>query len=394
MGRWAVRAALADPKVEALVVADLDGVAAARAAEEAGPRASAATIDVEDEERLRGLLRGHDLVLNTVGPFFRFGPPILRAAIECGCHYLDVCDDWEPTLEMLALTAAARDAGVTAVVGLGASPGVSNLLAVQAIEELERVEEVWTVWSLDGAGSEPGEGGREGPSAATVHGVHQLTGRIRSFEGGALIDRRPMERHELRLPGVDRKHPVWTIGHPESITLPRTYRTLRRSTNAMFTDPRAIRLLRFLTGLVDWRLASIERVAGWVERLETGEGGEFGAAVGPETPLEGLPPLFALAKGTRAGGRASAAAVLAAAPPGGMGPITGIPLGVGASMLAAGQIDRPGVHAPEAVVPPGPFFERLSAWCEPGPPEGRGLAVLTRSWEERSLEEAFEAFWS
>ena len=58
---------------------------------------------------------------------------MLRAAIRAGCHYVDVCDDWEPTLEMLALDTEARAAGVTAVIGLGASPGITNLLAVQAI---------------------------------------------------------------------------------------------------------------------------------------------------------------------------------------------------------------------------------------------------------------------
>ena len=43
------------------------------------------------------------VVMNTVGPFFRFGVPILTAAIDAGTDYIDVCDDWEPTLEMLAL---------------------------------------------------------------------------------------------------------------------------------------------------------------------------------------------------------------------------------------------------------------------------------------------------
>jgi short subunit dehydrogenase-like uncharacterized protein len=40
-------------------------------------------------------------VLNCVGPFYRFGPPVLTAAIKAGVSYLDVCDDWEPTLDML-----------------------------------------------------------------------------------------------------------------------------------------------------------------------------------------------------------------------------------------------------------------------------------------------------
>ena len=54
------------------------------------------------------------------------------AAIEAGAHYLDICDDWEPTLDMLELGERARARGVTAVIGMGASPGLTNLLAMKA----------------------------------------------------------------------------------------------------------------------------------------------------------------------------------------------------------------------------------------------------------------------
>ena len=44
-----------------------------------------------------------------------------------------------------------------------------------------------------------------------------------------------------------------------------------------------------------------------------------------------------------------------------MGEMTSIPLAVCASMIAAGEITTPGVHAPEAVIDPEAFFDRLSA---------------------------------
>ena len=59
-------------------------------------------------------MKNINIVVNTCGPFFKFGEPILSAAIDSGCHYLDICDDWEPTLEMMKLDANAKSAGVSA----------------------------------------------------------------------------------------------------------------------------------------------------------------------------------------------------------------------------------------------------------------------------------------
>ena len=111
MGRYAVRTAVAFDFVEEVVVADLQLAAAERIAERAGAKARPAAVNAEDAAGLRDLLRGADVVLNTVGPFYRFGVPILEAAIDAGCNYLDICDDWEPTLAMLELDPRARDAG-------------------------------------------------------------------------------------------------------------------------------------------------------------------------------------------------------------------------------------------------------------------------------------------
>jgi lysine 6-dehydrogenase len=61
-----------------------------------GPAVSTATIDVTDAAALRELIRGTDAVLKTTGPFFALGARVLRAAIDAGAHYLDICDDPSP----------------------------------------------------------------------------------------------------------------------------------------------------------------------------------------------------------------------------------------------------------------------------------------------------------
>ena len=130
MGRFAVKTLQDLETIEQIVVADLNADSAQSFANEMNDKVSAMALDVSDALALKNAMKPMDVVMNTCGPFFRFGVPILQASINTGCHDFDICDDWEPTLEMLALDQTAKDAGVCATVGLGASPGVSNLLAL------------------------------------------------------------------------------------------------------------------------------------------------------------------------------------------------------------------------------------------------------------------------
>jgi saccharopine dehydrogenase-like NADP-dependent oxidoreductase len=395
VGQWAARALLLDDRVEDLIVADRRAESAEETATSLGSRARPLTVDVLDTSRLQAVLRGSDVVVNTVGPFYRFGVPILRAAIRAGCNYLDICDDWEPTVEMLGLDAEARAARVTAVIGLGASPGLSNLLAVKAIRALDEAESVLTVWSLDSAVPEPTpkgptKGSRE-PGAATIHGIHQLTGRIRAFEEGREVSRRPLRRIEIDYPGIGRRY-AWTIGHPEAVTLPRVFPQLRRSTNAMFSQRSTIALMKMLMGLVDLHLVSVERVARWVEGLEWVRPPDSlisPVKSGSASPVD-LPPLFALAMGTKKGEPARAGVALTAAPPGGMGGITGIPLALAVSLLADGALNRSGVFPPEAIIKPDALLAKLLPFCEPRLDTPDDLAFLSTSWNEVNFWEAIE----
>lgn len=324
-------------------------------------------------------------MLNTVGPFFRLGPPVLRAAIDAGTHYLDINDDWESTEAMLALDAAAREAGVTAVIGMGASPGISNLLAVLAVRALDAVEEVGAGFDLDAAMPETRGAA---PAAATVHGLHQLTGTIRVFEEGRFREARPMRAVRFEYPGLGLRT-GWTMGHPEAVTFPRTYPTLRAARVVMTMTVGNRLAVRALAALIDLGLLSLERAAALVERLE-------GVGKPVKTPEEyireiverheeRLPPLFALARGGRAGAPATVAAALLSAPPVGMGGATGVPLATALAVLRPdGDVPR-GVFPPEACLDPARFFAALAPRCAPPAGGVEDLVLLTRSWEPVSL---------
>ena len=103
MGRFAVDAAQHFNTVERIEVADLNEAGAQNYVAQLNNKVNAIGLDVSDDAALRKAMANADLVMNTCGPFYRYGLPVLQAAIESGCHYVDICDDWEPTIEMLKL---------------------------------------------------------------------------------------------------------------------------------------------------------------------------------------------------------------------------------------------------------------------------------------------------
>ncbi|MGW4248314.1 saccharopine dehydrogenase family protein, partial [Nocardia sp. NPDC004722] len=274
MGAAAVETATRLLGVERIVIGDRDGAAAQAAARrycDARVPVSALTVDVTHGPALRDALTQVDLVLNTVGPYYRFGRMVLRAAIDTGTHYLDICDDWEPTLDMLDLDEQARTAGVCAVVGMGASPGVSNLLAALAAAELDTVIDAYTAWPVD----VPDTGGEEllcageRPSAAAVHWMRQSSGAISAVAAGRLTAQRPLRPVTLTLPG-GRRGTAYTVGHPEPITLQRSLNPVGDAANLMVVTPWTLGYLEVLRRDIDAGLLTDETAAAQLSRPSLG----------------------------------------------------------------------------------------------------------------------------
>jgi lysine 6-dehydrogenase len=360
MGAVAARVAATLPAVTAVVVADRDLAAARRSA--AGARAKAghlpvdpAQVDVTDTTALRKLLDDADVVLNTVGPFTRFGSAVLEAAIATGTHYLDICDDPEPTAAMLALDGPARAAGITAIVGMGASPGLSNVLASLAVAHLDHVQDLYTAWPVDvgGGGGDGGENpltnGDGRPSAAAVHWMEQISGVVPAVVAGTLTHRPPLHPVTLRLPG-DRSGTAYVVGHPEPVTLHASYAPSGDAACLMVITPGSVAFLDGLrtdigSGHLTYEQAAAELVAPSVRRT-TRAGLRSRRHPGPGT----LPPFFAAATGRRGGRQFTVLATLDTATTGGMAEATGIPLALGLAQVMDGTARRPGVLPPEAVI--------------------------------------------
>ena len=348
MGRFAVDAAQHFNTVERIEVADLNEAGARNFAAQLNNKVNAIGLDVSDDAALRKAMANADLVMNTCGPFYRYGLPVLQAAIESGCHYVDICDDWEPTIEMLKLDQQAKNADVSAILGLGASPGISNMLALIAMQELDAVSTVYTGWDLGGATPEA-ETSQAGVNAAMLHGIEQMTGRVKIFRNGAFELTKPLAPISVLYPGLT-PFKGYIFGHPEAVTFPHNYPQLQESINLAHGGDIDSWLLKSILGLVNRGLVSRSRAAALLTWFENHRGSSA-----EKKDSDSPPAMYGLAIGTKGTEVAIAgAAWVGEAVEGGgksgltMGEATGIPLACGAKLLADGYIKEAGVVSPEA----------------------------------------------
>ena len=82
MGRMAVAVLLDSPSVSKITVADINHELAEVFIELVGSdKLNAVQIDINDRDKLLGLITSHDIVINCVGPFYRFEKLIVEAII-------------------------------------------------------------------------------------------------------------------------------------------------------------------------------------------------------------------------------------------------------------------------------------------------------------------------
>jgi len=159
MGQVAVQTLLRNESINHVIVADNDPQRLKSFVESLDTeRASAKVVDISDEAALVEVMREGDVVMNTSGPYYRYGVAVVRAVIEARRNYADMDDDWRPTQQVLELDVKAREAGISVVVGIGSSPGATNLLAKHAAAQLDRVDAVHTAWGSLGGPRPPVRG--------------------------------------------------------------------------------------------------------------------------------------------------------------------------------------------------------------------------------------------
>jgi lysine 6-dehydrogenase len=344
-----------------IVLVDRDGpavVALAEALAAYGHRVVARETDLADREEVRKSMQGAAVVGNFVGPFYRWGPVAASMAIECGDSYVDICDDDRAAIAMLNLTEDARAAGLTVLTGLGAGPGVTNILAGVCAGNLDTVDEVEFGWFASGHPESAG------PAAFN----HLLWGFATPFEvltNGECVNVGPFDEAFSRIvsfPEPFGAMTLWAFPHPEPVTFAHFIPGLRTAINRGAVYPgRVMDVIRSWQrlGYADDKPLTIGGARVDPAEFAVQHFVERGVRI---LDLDTMGPRDASGMHIRVAGvsgghpreyriRASTDATMASE--------TGVPAGVGIAMLLAGEVDARGTIAPECLAP-GAFFERFA----------------------------------
>ncbi len=203
-----------DPSLE-VIIGDKNVERAREVANEVGGSVGVLAVDATSEDLLTDAMKVFDVVVSALGPFYRFGVPVLRAAIRAGVSFVDIDDDHDATEESLKLHEEAQRRGVTAVIGFGATPGITNMLAYHGARRLDEVHEIGTYWiwtALDPT---------MGP-AIIDHYFHAITGMVTAYRDGEWVKVPALSEPEsFEFPSPIGAWEVAHVGHPEPVTIPR-----------------------------------------------------------------------------------------------------------------------------------------------------------------------------
>ncbi len=97
-------------------------------------KATAAALDIRDLDDAARILEGSTVLLNTAA--YRINLQAMEGALRVGAHYIDLGGLFHVTREQLELDARFHAAGLLAILGMGSTPGKTNVMAARAVELL------------------------------------------------------------------------------------------------------------------------------------------------------------------------------------------------------------------------------------------------------------------
>lgn len=181
-------------------------------------RLRVAPLDAADRGALAALLDDCQLCINAVPTFAGHQMDIFHACLEARRTYVDYGGMGVYTVKQKREHDAWRKAGVAAVIGLGADPGISNVLCKAVAERLDRIERIGLYWAATVVGP-------ENPVLVPPYNVATVLGEYANpstqFLDGALREVPPQSgRETLVLPEPWGRTEFMHTQHSEPLTVP------------------------------------------------------------------------------------------------------------------------------------------------------------------------------
>jgi len=329
------------------------------------PRVRAVRVDVRDGAGAAAALAGALVVVNAVQ--YQHNLAVMEAALAAGAHYVDMGGLFHVTRRQLELDARFKAAGKAAILGMGAAPGITNLLARHAADRLDEVREIHCrVGGLDRTRYQPQQALPVAYSLKTI--LEEFSMEPAVFTKGEFTFVEPMSGdvpHRFP-PPVGLRRPMYTI-HSEVATLPLSYaaKGVREVSFKIAFDQDFLRKVRFLRDLGMASHEPIDLTGVKVRPIDVVDKVAMSQPPARQVgKLEQYEVVRAVVKGTERGKKVTweVDCHTRGMPAWGVGLDidTGAPPAIAAHLLAAGEITATGAVPPEVAVPCAPFFRRLA----------------------------------
>ena len=358
IGRWVVRD-LFDFSDADIVVAAPERKAEKLVRSFRSARVTSASVDVRNVSATARVLRNSDVVVNCV--IYYFNLQVMRACLKAGAHYLDVGGLFHMTRKQLKLHAQFKKKGLLAVLGCGATPGITNILAAHGVQFFDNIDEIHISFGDK-------DYTRYHQPFVLPYSLHTLfdecTMKPAVFSHGTLRMVKPLSGSEfINFPApVGQQKAFYTL-HSEVATLPSSFQLKECSFRAAFDDV-FIHQIRFL---IDAGFASPEKIS--VDGMKVAPKNVTAAVMGkwlpePGTKIRDVELLRVKLCGKKSGRKLHKVLYCATRSnkkhniPAGTYD-TAVPASVVAQMIAHGRIHATGVLPPERCVPPELFFREL-----------------------------------
>jgi len=328
--------------------------AEALAAEIGDPRLKVIKVDANDYESLVETCRGFDVVLN--GLPWKYDLAVTKACVEAGVNGLDVSTEetqWD-------YDAAAREKGIVFIPGVGATPGITNVMARRGADQMDEVDDI----SINFAAFRclaPAPG----LLITTIWEFHPEEKTRVYYKDGAFHWVPPFSGlKKVNFPGPIGEQEVCYIPHPETRTMPKSLGAKAVSVHGCF-PPHVMRLMKAMLEAGLYSEEPIELFGQQTTPLDVMKELIMRLPESKENPLWAY-GLVVKVKGKR-DGREVKVTLWNRHPPqeewGGPAAYyknIAIPLSIGAQMIGRGDVTVRGVVPPELAIDPEIFFHELA----------------------------------
>lgn len=359
-GLTAVRDLVASRDVERVVVGDIDTVRAEQLAAAIGSdKIEVTKVDLTNHAGLVAAIRQSQVLINAT--WYEYNVDVMKATIEAGVNYLDMGGLFHVTRKQMELDGKAREAGITAVLGAGESPGITNVMCAASRGEMDSVEDV----RIRVGGREVGTSSElVFPfSVSTVFDEYSKTPTM--YLNGRFQEVEPLSGNEE----VDFAQPVgkqtchYSI-HSEVATLPLNFKGVR---NVDFKLGISERIYQAVKPLVEAGMANAVPIDVKGQKVSPHE---FAIALLTARSSKSEPTRYVALKtevtGTKKGKHICQIRELIGGPSDTFGVknatalLTGIGASITAQLIMTGQIQETGVMAPETCIPVSDMFRQLA----------------------------------